>query len=242
MQKVLLSSGGMDSYLLAMDPELAGTAKHVFVDIGQAYVDKELRSAATVADLAGAELMYMQGARFAQYEHKPTGIIPFRNAELLLCAAQHGEAIYIGVIADEVNSDKSAEFLAAMAQVLDISHRGQYWTSGRSFSLRTPFRGVSKTELVRRYLSRGGDLHKLTQTVSCYDGGDMHCGRCSSCFKRWVALTVATNTDAVELQPWASHPGQWYPRTKWETQLGSGAYSSRRYDETMHALDIAGIK
>jgi 7-cyano-7-deazaguanine synthase len=240
MSKVLLSSGGMDSFLLAMEPEVRG-AKHVFVDIGQAYVDKELRSAANVAEAAGAELIYMSGARFAQYEHKPTGIIPFRNAELLLCAAQHGDTIYFGVIGDEVNSDKSPQFVAAMEGVLRISHRKQYWTFGRDFDILTPFRGLSKTELVKRYLERGGDLHKLTQTVSCYDGGDMHCGQCSSCFKRWVALTTATGQDAASLHPWVKHPGYWHTREYWAEKLDQPDYQRRRYTETMQALDIARL-
>ena len=238
--KVLLSSGGMDSYLLACEPELAG-AKHVFVDIGQAYIDKELRSAANVAGMAGAELVYMQGARFARYEHKPTGIIPFRNAELLLCAAQHGDEIYFGVIGDEVNSDKSERFCDAMEAVLCISHKRQYWTDGRGFAIHTPFRGMSKTELVKRYLERDGDMHKLTQTVSCYDGGDMHCGQCSSCFKRWVALTTATGQDAASLQPWAKHPGYWHTREFWAEKLDRPEYERRRFTETMHALDIARL-
>lgn len=242
MNKVLLSSGGMDSFLLAMEPELAG-AKHVFVDVGQTYAEKELRSAVTVAEAAGAELVYVRTAELARFEHKATGIIPFRNAELILCAAQHGEDIYLGVIADEVNSDKSPEFLAAMTAVLNISHRGQYWTKGRTFNLLTPYRSTSKAELVKRYLDRGGDMRKLTQTVSCYDGGDMHCGQCSSCFKRWVALTVATGVDANWHQLWAHNPAFWHGRDYWEEKLDPGngnPYSARRYRETVQALDIAG--
>ena len=55
-QKVLLSSGGMDSFLLACEPLLAG-AVHVFVDIGQKYVAKERKSAQFVAKHVGAKFV-----------------------------------------------------------------------------------------------------------------------------------------------------------------------------------------
>lgn len=235
-KKILLSSGGMDSFLLAHEPELAG-ADHLFVNVGQEYGLKERRAAKFIADEVGATLHDMQASDMARFEHKPTGIIPFRNAELILCAAQYGEDIYLGVIADEVNSDKSPEFLDAMTRVLDISHRGQYWTEGRTFRLLTPFRDTTKTELVRRYLARGGDLQRLLKSVSCYDGGLQHCGRCSSCFKRWVALTVATGKDAAEFQEWQTHPGKVHLRSYWERKLLG--YPARRVHDVFTALDIA---
>lgn len=239
MRKVLLSSGGMDSYLLAHSPELIG-AEHVFVNVGQAYGLKERHAAEFVARSVGTELREMQASDLARFEHKPTGIIPFRNAELILCAAQFGEAIYLGVIADEVNSDKSPEFMRAMEQVLNISHRGQYWTSGRTFELRTPFCDTTKTELIRNYLDRGGELHALLKTVSCYDGGDRHCGKCSSCFKRWVALTCALGQDADEVQPWVRHPGRQHPRSYWVNKLAG--YPERRTADVFRALEIAGVQ
>lgn len=237
-KKVLLSSGGMDSFLLAHEPELEG-ADHVFVHVGQRYWLKERHAAEYIAETVGAKLHNMQTLDMAAFEHRETGIIPFRNAELILCAAQHGDDIYLGVIADEVNSDKSVEFLMAMRSVLNISHRGQYWTKGRTFELLTPFRNTTKTELVERYLQRGGNLDHLLKSVSCYDGNAMHCGRCSSCFKRWVALTVATGQDAAGLQPWAHHPAHWHTRAHWEAKLEG--YAERRRGDVFKALDIAGV-
>lgn len=241
-KKVLLSSGGMDSMLLAHELELKG-AIHLFVNVGQKYGRKEYDAARHVADTAGAQFETMQASDMCRFEHSATGIIPFRNAELILCAAQYGEDIYLGVIADEVNSDKSPEFLAAMKQVLDISHRAQYWTEGREFQLKTPFRGYTKTELVKRYIANGGSLTDLFQTVSCYDGGDKHCGRCSSCFKRWVALTVALGQDAADpvapVHAWARHPATWQTRAYWLQKLAT--YAPRRRREVMVALDIVGV-
>lgn len=232
--KVLLNSGGMDSYLLAHEPELEG-ALHLFVDVGQRYAKKELKAATFIAEKCGANLQQVFATNLAQFEHIPTGIIPFRNAEMILCAAQYADQIYLGVIADEVNSDKSEEFLRLMEAVMNVSHKKQYWTEGRRFSLHTPFRNTSKTELVRRYLRRGGSMEDLLQSVSCYSQSDIHCGQCSSCFKRWVALTCATGKD------WSSRfavsPALWKSREEWREKLAS--YPKDRFDDVMRALALA---
>jgi 7-cyano-7-deazaguanine synthase in queuosine biosynthesis len=226
----------MDSFLLAHEPELEG-AKHLFVDIGQRYVHKERAAARYVANSCGAEYIDMQATQIFRFEHAPTGIIPFRNAELILCAAQHGQSVYLGVIADEVNSDKSVEFLDAMKKVLDISHRGQYWTAGKEFELLTPFREISKTELVIRFLNRGGNINHLLASVSCYSETEDHCGKCSSCFKRWVALTGGTGTDYGH--EFLIHPGVYKGRSHWAKKLEG--YPKKRVWEVMNAFDIAGL-
>ncbi len=227
MQKVLLSSGGIDSWLLAHEPELAG-AIHVFVDIGQKYKIKEQAAAEYLAATLGAQFEYVEGPDLGQYEHS-TGIIPFRNAQMLLLAGLYGEQIYFGVIADEINSDKSVEFVAAIQDTMNISHRAQYWTHGKNYQILTPFRQYTKSELVRRFLVNGGSLDKLLTSVSCYDAGAKHCGRCASCFKRWVALVNATNADKWEQWGFVQHPYTWKTRDEWYSKMQD--YSEERANE-----------
>ena len=235
MQKVLLSSGGMDSWLLAHEPELQG-AVHVFVNIGQKYLAKERTSAKLVANSCGAEFIEVITNQIAKYEHE-SGIIPLRNAEMLLCAAQHGEQIYFGVIADEINSDKSPEFVEAIQATMNISHRAQYWTHGKNYEILTPFRHFTKSDLVRRYLFTGGSLDKLLLSVSCYDAGSHHCGRCASCFKRWVALVNATGYDGWLGWGFVQHPYTWKSQSEWHDKMT--AYSEQRANELLSAFTIA---
>lgn len=235
MQKVLLSSGGMDSWLLAHEPELKD-AVHVFVDIGQKYARKECTAAEALARELGADFKLEHGPKLARYEHE-TGIIPFRNAQMILLGALYGEAIYFGVIADEINSDKSPEFCKAMEQTLNISHRPQYWTEGRQFEIRTPFRQKTKSDLVRRFLDNGGSLNKLLTSVSCYDAGAHHCGRCASCFKRWVALTNALSKDNWKEWGFLQHPYTWKSQPEWHDKIT--AYTEQRAGELISAFSIA---
>lgn len=235
MQKVLLSSGGMDSYLLAYELRSKDVI-HVFVDIGQKYLHKEKASASALAYEVDANFEIVVGPNIAQYEHH-TGIIPFRNAQMIMLAALYGQQIYFGVIADEINSDKSPEFCSAMESVLDISHRKQYWTHGKKYQILTPFRHYTKSNLVRRFLANGGDLGKLLTSVSCYDAGDKHCGRCASCFKRWVALVNATNTDNWVNWGFEKHPYSWQTPAVWQERFKT--YSEDRSTEILSAFAVA---
>lgn len=237
MRKVLLSSGGMDSWLLAHELQGQDVA-HVFIDIGQKYIQKELKASIGLAVELGAKFEAVQGPDLAQYEHS-TGIIPFRNAQMIMLAAIYGEAIYFGVIADEINSDKSVEFCEAMESVLNISHRPQYWTDGKRFEIRTPYRHQTKSELVRKFLDNGGSLDKLLTSVSCYDAGEHHCGQCPSCFKRWVALVNACTVDNWQQWGFVRHPAAWKPLAEWQNKMKD--YSVARAHEITSAFAIAGV-
>lgn len=232
-RSIILNSGGMDSFFVAHRIK----APHVFVDVGQKYAHKEVKSARRIAKFFDQPLIEMKASNFAEYEHE-SGIIPLRNAELILNAAQHGENIFLGVLNNEVNSDKSPEFFRAMEAVMDISCRAQYWSEGRTFKIYTPLGNSSKTTLVKEVQRYGGPLlwKAMLQTVSCYDGGEQHCGVCASCFKRWVALTAATGVDAIWTQPtgFVAHPGKVHPLSFWEAKN----YPEERIAEIRAAYDV----
>lgn len=234
---ILLNSGGMDTFLLAQHLLKQGIEhEHVFVDVGQDYAEKEEAAAMFIASTVGAVFHRMPGAQLARYEH-PSGIIPFRNAELILNAAQYGDDIYMGVIADEINSDKSEDFMHAMEGVLNESHRAQYWTQGRTFKLHTPLRQFTKSQLVAWYLDDGGYANVLLRTVSCYDGGAKHCGNCASCFKRWVALVNAKVQ--VGEEHFDRNPLHWHTPAQWAATLPG--YPMARRAEVARALQAAGM-
>ena len=121
-KSVSLFSGGIDSflcwYLFCQD------ALNIFVNIGQKYIKKERMVLQNLTkNIPEFNVMEHKGSLIGSFEDKKSGIIPNRNAELILNAAQYGENIYLGVIKDEINSDKSPEFIKSMQDVLNISNR-----------------------------------------------------------------------------------------------------------------------
>jgi hypothetical protein len=70
--------------------------------------------------------------------------------------------------------------------------------------------------------------------VSCYDAGDKHCGRCASCFKRWVALVNATNLDNWNQWGFAQHPYTWKTKDEWYNKMRD--YTDERAGEIYGAF------
>jgi 7-cyano-7-deazaguanine synthase in queuosine biosynthesis len=208
-------------------------ADNVYVDIGHKYRDKELAALSSIQRATpGFRYRVLSGATIGQYEHE-SGIIPFRNAEMIVTAAQVGERIVLGVLKDEINSDKSEEFFSGIANVLNVCYRKQYWTEGKVFEVVSPLRSFSKTELVAQYLSRNLPAGPLLQTVSCYSAQDGHCGECPSCFKRWVALRL----NGIE-QDFRGDVVQWAHRTGIVAKARSGQYQPQRSAEIIKAVKL----
>jgi hypothetical protein len=82
----------------------------------------------------------------------------------------------------------------------------------RRIRLAMPFRGVTKTELVRRMLhdTHGAERLRVEDTLracpSCYSAtlpsGVTGCGQCMSCVRRWVAMSLNGIEERYVLNPW----------------------------------------
>jgi 7-cyano-7-deazaguanine synthase len=241
MRVVNLVSGGLDSYIAWRLYGHTQSALNLFVHLGHKYEKKELGA---LEDLKAADPYFKYevcvGAPIGNLEDPYTGIIPLRNAELILNAAQFGNVIFMGVLRDELNSDKSPEFMSAMQTVLNISWRPQYWNydEGRQYVVTSPIREFSKTELVARFCDDGNAPIKcLLKTVSCYSGSMRHCGECASCFKRWVAFT---NNDLTD--DFVADPLRWAERTGVIKKAENNEYPRKRNEEILNALRRASSR
>lgn len=233
----VLNSGGMDSFLAwSLESQKASwpAAPHnVFVNIGHNYAAREREALLSLAHHnARFQWIEVEGPRIGQLE-TPSGIIPNRNAELILAASTAGYSnIMLGILHGEINSDKAPEFLGAMQTMLDITWRQQYWNAApRLHRVWSPIRHLTKTELVAAYGKSGGSVHALLATVSCYAGTELHCGQCASCFKRWVALANNGVT-----QPWEEHPLTWDEVSSIQRKAQDGTYDARRAAEVNAAF------
>lgn len=232
MKQCVLSSGGMDSFLLHR--VFVPDAEQLFVDIGQPYLAKEMDAMfACNRDATGPCFKYVIATQVARGPLPAHGIILHRNALLILTAATDYQDIMLGVLAHEINSDKSQEFFTAMEQVLNIGHRGQYWNDGVGavYQVHSPIRGYTKTRLVKEYLDKGFDPALLLATVSCYSPQPGHCGQCPSCFKRWVALT----NNGLK-QRFYSDPLQWAEGQGVIKKARDGTYALERAQEVLMAV------
>lgn len=228
MNVLVLSSGGVDSTTaLALAVEKYGK-EHVIalsVSYGQKH-DKELQAARAVAEYYGVEQLFLDLSLIFQYSNcsllrqsdqeipeesyaqqiEKTGgktpvstYVPFRNGLFLSSAASIALSkdcglIYYGAHADDAAGsaypDCSQAFNRAMDQAI-------YEGSGKQLHIEAPFVGKTKADIVKLGLQLKVPYHL---TWSCYEGGEVPCGKCGTCIDRAKAFAANGVSDPALCQ------------------------------------------
>lgn len=210
---VAVLSGGMDSTVLAYQSVgLFEQVDLVSVDYGQRHRTELAHAAATAKRLGCRHDIvplpigsYVDGSALTDErvdvphghyaaETMATTVVPNRNAMLIsvaygIAVARGADAVLVGVHAGDhhVYPDCRPEFIEALDRALRIGNEGV-----GDVSLESPFVRRSKTDICRL----GGRLGVVwEETWSCYEGGDVHCGRCGTCVERREAFRDAGVTD-----------------------------------------------
>jgi 7-cyano-7-deazaguanine synthase len=175
---LVLLSGGLDSAACAYLLQKQGLkVEGLFVEYGQAALDRERQASAEVARSLGIPLrtqaLYPSPSRSA-------GELPGRNALLISLGVfelgPSGGLVAIGVHAGTRYYDCSLPFLDAMSRLV------QEQTDGRS-ALSAPLASWTKAQVFKVFNESGIPLRT---TYSCEAGAEP-CGNCLSCADR-VAL------------------------------------------------------
>ena len=129
----------------------------------------------------------------------PSTYVPGRNTvfiaiALSLAEAKNAEAIYLGINAVDYSGypDCRPEYLAAYQQLANLSSKAGI--DGHAPQLIAPLVKDSKVDIVRRALELNVPI---TDTWSCYQGGETPCGLCDSCRIRDRALIDAGRIDLI---------------------------------------------
>lgn len=215
MRTVAIFSGGMDSTVLLHELLHAGDeVLALSVDYGQRHrvelahaerIAAELGLEWRVADLskiapllAGSSQtsgdVAVPHGHYAEESMKQT-VVPNRNMILLAVAggwaiSRKADRVAYGAHAGDhvIYPDCRPEFAAAMNQALGLAD----W---HKIELVCPFVKLTKAQIAARGAELGVDF---SLTWSCYEGGDLHCGRCGTCFERREAFTLAGLPDPTE--------------------------------------------
>lgn len=221
MKEILLMSSGMDSF---MTWRLLKRPDALYCAIGHAYEERERTELARLrvsCERAGLPLALTTTTRvFLGDRERSDGHVPLRNLFFAACAAIQNEkvdTIYLGALRGESSQDKSGRFFRRASVLLSqLCHR--------RIRVVAPFRHLTKTQLVQKYLETyrfEQDIQLLLQTYSCYNSdrvpdGYKGCGECMACFRRWVAMTNNGLHEKYVKPPqhWhvihASQYGDWY--------------------------------
>jgi 7-cyano-7-deazaguanine synthase len=210
---VVLLSGGLDSTTSLAHTLNTGTEVRaaVFCDYGQRHV-RERDSALAVAARYGVPVVDLDlrgyGASVASALTLPEAsiphghyaqdnmvqtVVPGRNAVMLSAAggvAQSwgAQTVVTAVHAGDhpIYADCRPEFIEAMCLAL---------SAGYGVGVSAPFVHWSKADIATEAHRLGAPAHL---TWSCYEGGDVHCGRCGTCVERAEAFHLAGVPDPTE--------------------------------------------
>lgn len=172
---LVLLSGGLDSAVCAHLLKANGAAvEGLFVDYGQAALEREKRAAQAVADYLGIRL---RTRAITGVSTRGAGELPGRNALLIslgvfeLGAA--GGVVVIGVHAGTRYYDCSESFIGAIGRLV------QEETDGRTV-VSAPLAAWAKADVFNAFREAG---LPLADTYSC-EAGATPCGVCLSCADR----------------------------------------------------------
>ncbi len=227
MKKVLLFSGGMDSY---MAWNLLGKPIPLYLEIGHRYEEKESQVIQQLMRADDELVVVYSGRIFIGDLEEPDGHIPLRNLLFIQEAVLAGaDTVYIGALRGESSQDKAGWFFRNTSRTLSK-------LMGKKIVVQAPFRGFTKSKLVREFIRCHPDkLDVLLMTRSCYNMAEVPeefvgCGRCMACFRRWVAMTLNGIRENYQ-----------YPPYEWKVVQTEGWKSWLRYLRGVTLVELPGI-
>lgn len=215
-----LLSGGLDSSTLVAHTNAEAA---VFVDYGQRHI-RERRSAEAIANHYGIPLYpldltsYGKNVRSAltsgdiavphghyAADNMAVTVVPNRNAVMLSAAAGVAASLGFTRVVTAVHAGDHAVYPDCRPVFIDAIDLASY--RGCGVHIVAPFVLWSKAEIARRALHLGVPVE---QTWSCYEGGEVHCGRCGTCVERAEAIAEAG---------FPHDPTTYADPTFWQTQV-----------------------
>ena len=222
-KKVLLYSGGMDSWLIRhiWKPDVC-----LYVDMNTEYSREEIRRLPPDVIVEHLDL--------SKWE-RPDKIIPLRNLYLIGLATNYGNEVCIGATAGDRVLDKSLQFRDMYQDLLCYLYQKQHWTEERHIRLNFDFKEYTKTQLIARYLAEGGDINEaFSASFSCYqpDEHGHECWRCKPCFRKFIAFAL----NGMEFPPEVVSTCLDYIMTDIWPDIVAGTYGRAREEEDIRTV------
>ncbi len=219
MRSVVVLSGGMDSatalYKVINDPGSSAPedVHAVSFDYGQRHV-KELAFAAGLCAILGIRHTVInlqiplasaltdpeREIPLGHYAHESMQqtVVPNRNAIMLSVAwgvavSEVSGQVVAGMHAGDhpIYPDCRPEFVHALEHALQLGNEG---FGDPALAFFAPFIRMTKADIVREGSAYPRPV-PYEQTWSCYQGRELHCGRCGTCVERREAFELARVPD-----------------------------------------------
>lgn len=180
---ILLLSGGIDSFVAY---HYLGKPKTIYFPLDTPYTEKEIR---VIQRIDPNIILDYSLRHLGKNQIGEKAFIPYRNLYLAMEASKYDDVIVIAGIKGDDVSDKTPDAFRYMSKILTK-------LSDRVITVMSPFWNMTKEEIIIWYNKNvTPQIDLLWGTVSCYsEQSTNYCGKCPSCFRKWVALTNAGRT------------------------------------------------
>ena len=181
MKKVLLYSGGLDSYIIS---KLWKPDVKLYFDYGTEQNELEIRHLpedVIIKKLPIGEYIQNDGIK----------TLPLRNLIFAALAINYGEEIAIGGLKSDLHYDKKPKFAAAATRLFNSILTKE--REPKKIKISIPYAAYDKSDLVFDYLCQGGTIEELNKNSwSChFPDQDKPCGHCQACNARNKAIYEA---------------------------------------------------
>lgn len=185
MKKILLYSGGSDSWLIN---KLWKPDVRVYVDMKTRYSTDEIKKLDKDVKIIEFPL--------GKYEREDA-IIPLRNLYLpmVICNEfpEDDLDICLGATAGDRVLDKSFIFADSASALLTYLYSPQHWIpNGRRIHINIDYKNYTKTEMLKMFIQQGGNIEEaFNSSFSCYKpiNGE-ECWHCKPCFRKFVSFAL----------------------------------------------------
>lgn len=184
MNKILLYSGGMDSWLMdkLWNPDIK-----LYIDLNGRYNKQEIEHLPSDVIIEKLDL--------SKWERSDK-ILPLRNLYLCMLATNYADKdgceILLGATAGDRVLDKSYEFADKTSDLLTYLYTSQWWNpTAKTIKVCLTYKDKTKEELLQMYVNNGGSLEKAwKESFSCYepDENGNVCMSCKPCFRKFVSF------------------------------------------------------
>lgn len=225
---VLMFSGGLDSLIAWF---YLDKPKCVYCALGHKYQHKEFEAIDKLVDelaIWGEEMEVTVDKSLQLYDiEEEDANIPMRNSFLAHIGALYGDNIWLIVQKGETNiPDRTMNFFN------NVTHLLRDLNENNEIEVDSPFWDMTKADMVNWYVEEGFPIGLLLKSSSCYSRmvGE-HCGECSACFRRWVALSLNDIEEDYKVNPWETELAEEYLE-----KAHNGYYVEQRNEEIIRAL------
>lgn len=217
MKALLIYSGGMDSTVLLHNYKEEISVAVTF-QYGSKHNAKELQCALSNTKKLGIDHLVIDldfiGEHFKsdllqsggeipeghyEAESMKSTVVPFRNGIMLSIAAGLAESKGCDTVMIANHAGDHAVYPDCRRAFIDAMSMAISEGTSTAITIEAPYTDITKRDIALRGKKLGVDFR---DTYSCYKGGDVSCGRCSTCIERQEALEGFDPTQYLDNTYW----------------------------------------